>query len=73
MHQCVEPVELGGAGINSFKMFMAYKDVMMVTDEEMLNIFKTCRAIGALGQVRSTYSSSIHKWAAPFFASADAT
>ena len=51
MHKCVEPVELGGAGINSFKMFMAYKDVMMVTDEEMLHIFKTCRAIGGLGQV----------------------
>ena len=54
MHRCVEPVELGGCGINSFKMFMAYKDVMMVTDEEMLHIFKTCRAIGGIGQVLVT-------------------
>ena len=53
MHRCVEPVELGGCGINSFKMFMAYKDIMMVNDEEMLQIFKTCRAIGAIGQVHA--------------------
>ncbi len=40
-------------GINSFKMFMAYKDVFMVRDNEMLEIFKTCREIGAIGQVHA--------------------
>ena len=40
-----------GAGINSFKMFMAYKDVFMLRDNEMLECMKTCRQIGALAQV----------------------
>ena len=38
-------------GINSFKCFMAYKDVMMLRDDELLEVFKTCRGIGALAQV----------------------
>ncbi len=38
-------------GINSFKMYMAYKDLIMVRDHEMLEIFKTCRELGAIGQV----------------------
>ena len=33
-------------GINSFKMFMAYKDMMMLRDDEMIECFKTCRKIG---------------------------
>lgn len=40
-------------GINSFKMFMAYKDVFMLQDHEMLEVFKTCREIGAIGQVHA--------------------
>ncbi len=40
-------------GINSYKMFMAYKDVFMVRDNEMLEVFKTCREIGAIGQVHA--------------------
>ena len=39
--------------INSFKMFMAYKDVLMLQDGEMLECFKACRAIGAIGQVHA--------------------
>jgi len=53
MRRCAQPLELGGCGINSFKMFMAYKDMLMVNDEQMLHIFKTCRAIGAIGQVHA--------------------
>ena len=30
-------------GVNSFKMFMAYKDVFMLRDDEMLECFKTCK------------------------------
>ena len=44
-------------GINSFKMFMAYKDVFMVRDNEMLEIFKTCREIGAIGQVKKQHKN----------------
>ena len=40
-------------GINSFKMFMAYKDVMMLRDNEMIEVFKTCKEIGAIGQVHA--------------------
>ena len=40
-------------GINSFKMFMAYKDVFMLQDHEMLEVFKTCTQIGAIGQVHA--------------------
>ena len=41
-------------GINSFKMFMAYKDMLMINDGEMLEVFKTCKEIGAIGQVSIT-------------------
>ena len=27
-------------GINSFKVFMAYKDVMMLHDDEIIEVFK---------------------------------
>lgn len=47
-----------GAGINSFKMFMAYKDAFMLRDNEILECMKTCRKIGALAQVKET--SGIH-------------
>jgi len=40
-------------GINSFKMFMAYKDVFMLRDNEMIETFKTCKEIGAIGQVHA--------------------
>ena len=38
-------------GINSFKFFMAYKNALMVSDEQMLNGFKTCKELGALAMV----------------------
>lgn len=30
-------------GVNSFKCFMAYKGVFMITDGEMFSVFKTCK------------------------------
>ena len=51
MHQCVEPVELGGAGINSFKMFMAYKDVFMLGDTQLFLAFERIRDLGAIAMV----------------------
>eukprot|EP01132_Coremiostelium_polycephalum_P005550 gene5550-6912_t len=40
-------------GVNSFKVFMAYKNSFMVTDEEMFHIFKKCKELGAIAQVHA--------------------
>ena len=40
-------------GINSFKMFMAYKDVFMLRDDDMYHAFKQCKKLGALAQVHA--------------------
>ncbi|XP_042229368.1 dihydropyrimidinase-like isoform X4 [Homarus americanus] len=40
-------------GINSFKMFMAYKDTWQLGDEDLLKSFKRCKEIGALAQVHA--------------------
>ena len=40
-------------GINSFKAFMAYKDVFMLRDDQLFNVFKACRQFGALAQVHA--------------------
>ena len=40
-------------GVNSFKCFMAYKDVLMLEDDEMFHAFKACRQFGALAQVHA--------------------
>ncbi|XP_054983928.1 dihydropyrimidinase [Sorex araneus] len=40
-------------GVNSFKMFMAYKDVYMVGDAELHAAFAQCKAIGAVAQVHA--------------------
>jgi dihydropyrimidinase len=38
-------------GISSFKMFMAYKDVFMLSDFELYETFERIRDLGALAQV----------------------
>ncbi|XP_066996811.1 dihydropyrimidinase isoform X2 [Anabrus simplex] len=40
-------------GVNSFKMFMAYKDVYMLNDSELYCIFDKCRTLGAVAQVHA--------------------
>ncbi|BET02386.1 Amidohydrolase family [Nesidiocoris tenuis] len=40
-------------GINSFKMFMAYKDSMMIDDADLYNAFKKCESLGALPMVHA--------------------
>jgi len=40
-------------GINSFKVFMAYKDVMMLDDHDIIKCFKVARSVGGIGQVHA--------------------
>lgn len=40
-------------GINSFKMFMAYKDVFQLDDAEMIKVLECCKEVGALAQVHA--------------------
>eukprot|EP01133_Synstelium_polycarpum_P015503 gene15503-18414_t len=47
-------------GVNSFKVFMAYKNSFMVTDEEMLQVFKKCKELGALAQVHAENGDLVH-------------
>lgn len=40
-------------GINSFKMFMAYKDTWQLNDSQLYEAFEKCKEIGALAQVHA--------------------
>ncbi|CAH7121529.1 Dpys [Phodopus roborovskii] len=40
-------------GVNSFKMFMAYKGLYMLQDEQMYAAFSRCKEIGAIAQVHA--------------------
>lgn len=40
-------------GINSFKVFMAYKDVFMLRDNEIIECFKEVKQVGGIGQVHA--------------------
>ncbi|TNN02932.1 hypothetical protein fugu_010419 [Takifugu bimaculatus] len=40
-------------GVNSFKMFMAYKGVFMLRDDELYSVFSRCKEVGAIAQVHA--------------------
>lgn len=40
-------------GINSFKMFMAYKGLYMLRDDELYAVFSCCKEVGAIAQVHA--------------------
>lgn len=40
-------------GVNSFQMFMAYKDMMMLRDSELYQSLQTCKDIGAIARVHA--------------------
>ncbi|KAG8237191.1 hypothetical protein J437_LFUL016795, partial [Ladona fulva] len=40
-------------GINSFKVFMAYKDMFMLEDDDLYEVFETCKSLGAVAQVHA--------------------
>lgn len=40
-------------GVNSFKMFMAYKGLFMLQDSELYAAFSRCKEVGAIAQVHA--------------------
>jgi len=46
-------------GINSFKVFMAYKGVFMIQDDEIFQVFEKCRQLGAIAMVHAENGSVI--------------
>lgn len=40
-------------GINSFQMFMTYKDLYMLRDSELYQAFRACKDIGAIARVHA--------------------
>lgn len=40
-------------GVNSFQMFMTYKDLYMLRDSELYQVFRACRDIGAVARVHA--------------------
>lgn len=40
-------------GVNSFKMFMAYKGLYMLRDDELYAVFSRCKEVGAIAQVHA--------------------
>lgn len=48
-------------GINSFKMFMAYKGVYMLEDSDLYNCFETCKELGAVPMVHAENGNIIHE------------
>ena len=40
-------------GVNSFKMFMAYKDMFQLSDAQMIEVFKTCKDLGVVAIVHA--------------------
>lgn len=48
-------------GVNSFKMFMAYKGLYQLDDTELYEAFEMCKELGAVAQVHAENGSIIAK------------
>ncbi|GAB6022524.1 hypothetical protein CHUAL_006631 [Chamberlinius hualienensis] len=46
-------------GVNSYKMYMAPKGHLMVTDDIMLDVFEACKEVGAIGMVHAENGDTI--------------
>lgn len=40
-------------GVSSFKMFMAYRDLFMLRDPDLIEAFKACKELGAIALVHA--------------------
>jgi dihydropyrimidinase len=47
-------------GVNSFKHFMAYKNAIMVTDDELLESFSVCQDLGAVATVHAENGEMVY-------------
>lgn len=45
--------EIIKSGVNSFKVFMAYKGLYMLTDTELYEVFTRCKELGAVAMVHA--------------------
>ncbi|XP_006595545.1 dihydropyrimidinase-like isoform X1 [Glycine max] len=48
-------------GINSFKFFMAYKGILMINDELLLEGFKKCKSLGAVAMVHAENGDAVYE------------
>ena len=46
-------------GINSFKMFMAYKGALMIDDESIMKIFSICKRLGCIPMVHAENGEAV--------------
>eukprot|EP01117_Protostelium_nocturnum_P019371 TRINITY_DN838_c0_g1_i1.p1 TRINITY_DN838_c0_g1~~TRINITY_DN838_c0_g1_i1.p1 ORF type:complete len:501 (-),score=193.97 TRINITY_DN838_c0_g1_i1:49-1551(-) len=46
-------------GVNSFKVFMAYKNVFQLNDAELFKVFEKCKEVGALAQVHAENGDAV--------------
>jgi len=60
-HNLLQIVYLLVVGVNSFKMFLAYKDVFMLDDSDLYTVFKKCKELGALAMVHAENGHLIAK------------
>ncbi|XP_067000746.2 dihydropyrimidinase [Anabrus simplex] len=47
-------------GVNSFKTFMAFKDIWQLSDAELTSVFKQCRKLGAIALIHAEDGDFIH-------------
>lgn len=52
-------LSVSASGVNSFHVFMAYKDQYMLKDVELHSIFKLCKQLGAIVTVHAENGSLI--------------
>lgn len=47
-------------GVNSFKMFMAYKGLYQLNDSELYEAFARCKELGSLAMVHAENGDIVH-------------